>query len=71
MDYNNPTTICDTIIHESNKFAIQNGDVLDLSKEELYAFLGILVFMGFHNLPSVRLYWSEDENFQVIFVFLG
>lgn len=38
-----------------------------ITKEELYAFLGILVFMGFHYFPQY-VYWSEDENFQVVSV---
>lgn len=36
--------------------------------EELSAFIGILIFMGFHVLPSIRLYWNEDENFHVEWV---
>jgi hypothetical protein len=74
IDYNNPTLIfkniidtdiCSIIINESNQYANQKGTNLGLTEEEFYAFLGILIFMGIHYLPSVRLYWSEDENFHV------
>jgi len=27
--------------------------------------LGLLCVMGFHSLPSIRLYWSKDANFNV------
>lgn len=53
------------IVRESNLYATQKGTNLGLTKEELHAFLGILIFMGFHELPSMRLYWSDDENFHV------
>lgn len=74
IDYNDPTLIfkniidadiCKVIVMESNEYAIQNGTQLNLTIEELYAFFGILIFTGFHHLPSLRLYWSQDENFHV------
>lgn len=33
--------------------------------DELKAFLGVLVIMGFHTLPSLKQYWSTDKNFHV------
>lgn len=48
---------------QSNLYATQNGHELKLSVEELRAWLGVIIFMGFHSLPSMRLYWSRDENF--------
>lgn len=57
--------ICTTIVEESNRYALQHKTTLDLNVEELHAFIGILIFMGFHVLPSMRHYWSEDENFHV------
>lgn len=53
------------IIQQSNIYATQNGKSLNLTIDELKAFLGILVIMGFHNLPSIKLYWSQDSNFKV------
>lgn len=52
------------IVTESNQYAQQKGTTLDLSVEELKAFIGILVIMGFNSLPSLRLYWSTDTNFR-------
>lgn len=57
--------ILDLIVHQSNLYAEQNGEKLDLTPEELSAFLGILILMGFHQLPSIRLYWSSNGNFLV------
>ena len=53
------------IVLESNRYASQNGIALDLTSTELKAFIGVLVIMGFHSLPSIRLYWSSDPNFHV------
>lgn len=55
----------DHIIDESNKFAQQKHHTLNLTKEELLAFFGILIIMGFHELPSMRLYWSSKPSFRV------
>nr|CAI5820537.1 unnamed protein product [Callosobruchus analis] len=44
------------IITESNKYATQKGITLNLQQDELQAFFGMLLIMGFHTLPSLRLY---------------
>lgn len=51
------------LVSESNRYAQQKKASLDLTLEELKAFIGILIIMGFHSLPSIRLYWSSDQNF--------
>nr|CAH7740636.1 unnamed protein product [Callosobruchus chinensis] len=53
------------IIDESNLYATQQNTQLCLTTEELDAFLGILIVMGFHSLPTMRSYWSTNENFHV------
>lgn len=53
------------IIYQSNLYASQNHNTLDLTIDELKVYLGILIIMGFHKLPSMRLYWSSDPNFGV------
>nr|CAI5843713.1 unnamed protein product [Callosobruchus analis] len=53
------------IITESNKYATQKGITLNLQQDELQAFFGMLLIMGFHTLRSLRLYWSTDQNFHV------
>lgn len=44
-------------------YAHQNHVVLDLTIDEVKAFFGMLIIMGFNPLPSMRLYWSQDKNF--------
>ncbi|CAI6367919.1 unnamed protein product [Macrosiphum euphorbiae] len=51
------------IVDQSNLYSNQCGKNLNLSIIEFKAFLGILIIMGFHRLPSLRLYWSANENF--------
>ena len=56
------------IIRETNRYACQllqarNKDVRswkEVSLEELKAFLGLLIAMSIHRLPSFRDYWSSD-----------
>ncbi|BES94240.1 Hypothetical protein NTJ_07049 [Nesidiocoris tenuis] len=38
---------------------------LNLTQVELKAFVGMLIIMGFHRLPSIRHYWRDDKNFAV------
>lgn len=73
IDVSTPSTVflfiigpvLDLIINESNLFASQHNVNLTLTREELLAFFGILIIMGFHKLPSMRLYWSNDPAFHV------
>ncbi|KAG8269740.1 hypothetical protein J6590_108806 [Homalodisca vitripennis] len=52
------------IVSQSNLYANQSNNFnLNLTVDELKCFLGILIIMGFHKLPSIRLYWSTDPNF--------
>lgn len=48
------------IVDQSNLYS---GNKLNLYVKELHAFFGILIIMGFNVLPSVRHYWSTDQNF--------
>ena len=56
------------ILRETNCYACQslrarNKDVRswkEISLEELKAFLGLLICMSIHRLPSLRDYWSSD-----------
>jgi len=56
------------IIVETNRYACQSlqarnkdiGSWKDISLEELKAFLGLLICMSIHRLPSLRDYWSSD-----------
>lgn len=57
--------ICEVIVVESNLYASQQKTQLDLCQEELDAFLGVLIIMGFHCLPTLRSYWSTNMNFHV------
>lgn len=51
------------IVKESNRYALQKKVLICLTLEELKAFIGILILMGLNPLPSLRLYWSTDQNF--------
>jgi len=58
-------TFMEYIVAQSNVYATQKNASLDLTVEELKAFLGILIIMGFNTLPSLRLFWSTDTNFHI------
>lgn len=55
--------ILQTIVQQTNLYAQQKSVNINTSIEEIKAFIGILIFMGYHSLPSIRLYWSNDPNF--------
>ncbi|CAI6348589.1 unnamed protein product [Macrosiphum euphorbiae] len=50
---------------QSELYAAQCNQQFVTSIEELQAFFGCLIIMGFHKLPTIRSYWSTDANFQV------
>ncbi|XP_015373375.1 PREDICTED: piggyBac transposable element-derived protein 4-like [Diuraphis noxia] len=53
----------DLNVRESYLYAEQSNNLLDTTPEKIKAFIGILIIMGFHSLPSIRHYWSNDKNF--------
>lgn len=57
--------VIEDIVYQSNLFATQKHTTLNLKKGELYAFIGINFFMGFHKLPSWKNYWSLEPVFSV------
>lgn len=61
--------VLELIASESTIYAGQNNrhDTI-FTKEELRKFLGILIFTGYHKLPSERSYWSVDEDLGVALV---
>lgn len=50
---------------QTELYASQNNKNITISIEEIKAFFGILIIMGFHKLPTLRSYWSNDSNFHV------
>ncbi|XP_025413752.1 uncharacterized protein LOC112685917 isoform X1 [Sipha flava] len=49
---------------QSELYAARCNQHFVTSVEELKAFFGCLIIMGFHKLPTIRSYWSSDTNFQ-------
>lgn len=56
-------TFLNLIVTQLNVYASQNKQELCLTIVELKAIIGILIIMDFNVLPSMRLYWSDNENF--------
>lgn len=55
------------LVEQTNLYARQNRikKWQDTDSAEMRAFLGMLVAMGLHQLPSLDLYWSTDPLFRV------
>ncbi|XP_050338925.1 piggyBac transposable element-derived protein 4-like [Bactrocera neohumeralis] len=56
------------IVPESIQYAHQNGREFTIDLEEMKAFLGMNVVMGYHILPSLRDYWSTEPDMAVQFI---
>lgn len=52
----------DDIVFQSNLYATQNNKTLNLTKEELLAFIGINFLMAYHRLPSWKQYWNTSQD---------
>ena len=57
--------ILELIIQQSNLYAMQAGEFLSLSVEELLAFIGLNVAMGMVRLPRLHDYWSTKPMFRM------
>lgn len=60
--------LIELIVHESCRYAEQNGRVFDVTADEMKAFLGINLVMTYHVLPSIRDYWSTEPDMGVPFI---
>lgn len=57
--------IINLIKDQSNLYATQNNRTLKLSENELLTFIGMNFCMGYHKLPSYKLYWSTSKDLNV------
>lgn len=59
--------VYELIVLQTNLYAEQRNIATwtPLTQQELKAFLGILIIMGYHVLPSIDLYWSSDPGFRL------
>ncbi|XP_037042056.1 piggyBac transposable element-derived protein 4-like [Bradysia coprophila] len=55
------------IVTETNRYAQQNNSKnwIDVTAEEMKAFIGCLIVMGIHQLPALKHYWSSDPFLHV------
>ena len=62
-------SIIDQILFQSNLYINQkNLSVPPITRNELYAFLGVNMVMSYHKLPSWTDYWKSDDDLSVPFV---
>ena len=59
-----PTFLCELIGVQQNNHPIW----VDISRDEVWIFLGIVVVMGIHRLPQIKVYWSMDSLIGVPFL---
>lgn len=51
------------MVVETNRYAQQKGNhVLNVTSDEIYVFLGIMLLTGYHKLHSKRAYWSVEPD---------
>jgi len=63
--------VIELMVDETNIYAKQRyaqtgrsiADWKEVDENQLLAFLGLLFVLGFHRLPRIRDYWSQDRNF--------
>lgn len=74
VDLDSPLAIFETffddelfniIVSQTELYATQKNKSFSISIEEIKAFFGVLIIMGFHKLPTLRSYWSTNLNFSV------
>jgi hypothetical protein len=61
-------TLVSLIVEQSELYMKQKGIPFQTNADELSAFFGICLVMGYHVLPSIRDYWSTQPDLQVPYV---
>lgn len=61
------TDVIDLLVEQTNIYAEQNRshNWSPVDIPEMKAFLGMIILMGLHPLPTIDLYWSSDPFFRV------
>ena len=62
LDVTDVITLLESVIVQSQLYMQQNGKVFQIDLEEMKAFIGITSFMGYHVVPCLRNYWSQDPG---------
>lgn len=60
--------IIDDLVYQTNLYGTQNDRTLKITKDEMLVFFGINFFMGYHELPAWKDYWSSSPDLGVKFV---
>ena len=66
------TTLMATIVEETNRYAWQvlwdaaDAKWLDVTAENIWAFLGFALLMGINKLPQLHQYWSTDPVYHYL-----
>lgn len=50
------------IVHNTNVYASQNNNLVEVTKEQICRFIGILILSGYHTIPQLGLYWSSKPG---------
>ena len=48
-------------IHQKKSYAMADGTWKDTTTEEMYSFMAILLYQGWHTLPEIRDYWKTSS----------
>ena len=56
-------SLCDLIVDETNRYGRSKPNWLDIDRDELLTFLGLITMMGIKKLPRIENYWSASLNF--------
>lgn len=57
-----PNSLCDLIVEETNRYARnRRSNWVDVDRDEVWTFLGIILWMGIHRLPRLSSPWSRDS----------
>ena len=54
--------ICSLIVTETERYASQRNKTIQLMRQEIEVFVGILLLTGYNSRPHQRLYWRKDDD---------
>ena len=58
------------LVHQTNLYANRDTNNLDfkVDYDSICKFIGIILFSGYHHVPTINDYWSQSEDLAVPFV---
>lgn len=60
-----PHEYIEHLVEMTKLYALQKGETIDISSDDILQFFGLLLLSGYHSVPKEDMYWNSAEDIAV------